>query len=374
MITTKNVIVMFSLLFLSIIVSCSEGVQPEDKPAFIISDPAGDKDGEIKILLYYDMEGTSGQNDIKSLSYGNKEYPPVRTLLTDDVNAVIDGLFAGGADVVDVVDAHGSGNPNPDIFISRLDIRAKMLAKEKSFRPYCDLTEKDHYDAIVVVCMHSKTGGGGFAAHTYTLGMDWIINDKSINETEIIAYSWGRANVPVIFASGDDKLKEQLEYMPWIEYVTVKIAKSASDAELRPLNDVHEEMKVKAAIAVENLKQAKVVKFTTPIKAQLRAVHPAGLKLLDGVPGIDYDNNIVTFEASDYQEAYDGITALIGVATRNYSRLLNESIRKSPDADKIFKNYSKILFERWGDVESGRWTAPEPPAPKKNDVKYFGVR
>ncbi len=35
-------------------------------------------------------------------------------------------------------------------------------------------------------------------------------------ETEIIAYSWGRANVPIIFASGDDKLKEQLVWMTWL--------------------------------------------------------------------------------------------------------------------------------------------------------------
>lgn len=46
--------------------------------------------------------------------------------------------------------------------------------------------------------MHSKTGGGGFAAHTYTIGIDWILNDMSINETEIIAYSWGRADVPAM--------------------------------------------------------------------------------------------------------------------------------------------------------------------------------
>ena len=64
--------------------------------------------------------------------------------------------------------------------------------------PYTALTQKGIYDAVAVVYMHSKTGGGGFAAHTYTIGIDWILNDMSINETEIIAYSWGRADVPAM--------------------------------------------------------------------------------------------------------------------------------------------------------------------------------
>jgi hypothetical protein len=37
-------------------------------------EPAQDADGAIKILIYYDMEGVSGQNLIKSLDFGNDEY------------------------------------------------------------------------------------------------------------------------------------------------------------------------------------------------------------------------------------------------------------------------------------------------------------
>jgi len=35
---------------------------------------------------------------MRSLSFGNEEYNQVRVYLTNDVNAVIDGFFAGGAD------------------------------------------------------------------------------------------------------------------------------------------------------------------------------------------------------------------------------------------------------------------------------------
>ncbi len=353
----------------------SEQNSAEDLLGYIFSAPAPDSDGMVKILLYYDMEGISGQNNIRSLDYGNKEYEAAREWLTNDVNAVIAGLIAGGADVVDVVDAHGSGNPQPDILVEKMDPRAQLLSKDAPFRPYIDLTEKNVYDAVAVVCMHSKTGGGGFAAHTYTLGMDWILNDKSINETEIIAYSWGRADVPVIFASGDNTLQKQLEWMTWLEYVTVKIAKSADDAELIPFDEVHKKMSEASQKAVENLADSKAVRLSLPIKAQLRAVSPASLDLLEGVPGISYKDQTVTFEAEDYLQAYNGITALIGVATRSYTDLLYGALNEMENKDEIMAKYTDLLFQRWVDVESGRWK-PQPPLPVKEGTqrKYFGVR
>ena len=339
-----------------------------------LSDPAADTDGLIKILVYYDMEGISGQNDIRSLDFGNEEYNQAREWLTNDVNAVIDGLFLGGADEVHVVDAHGSGNPDPDILVDKMDKRAQLISKDNPFDAYTALTEKGVYDGVAVVCMHSKTGGGGFAAHTYTLGMDWILNDMSINETEIITYSWGRADVPVIFASGDDKLQEQLEWMDWLEYVRVKNAKGAGDAELIPFEEVHRKMRESAKRAVENIPKSKVAHFTLPIKAQLRAVHPARLDQLKDVPGIDYKDQTVTFMAENFMEAYDGIAAFINVATRGYVRLLGNVIDTHDNAGKIYTEYGEKLFAVWVEVESGLWKPPTPPEKKKTKKKYFGYR
>lgn len=340
----------------------------------VLTQAAADVDGVTRILLYYDMEGTSGQNDLRSLSYGNEEYDAARQWLTDDVNAVIEGLFAGGADEVDVVDAHGSGNPEPDVLLDQMDARAKMLYKDEPFGPYIDLTESGLYDAVAVVCMHSKSGGGGYAAHTYTIGMDWIFNDMSVNETEIIAYSWGRADVPLIFASGDDKLGEQLSWMTWVEYVTVKTALGADDAELRPFDDVHAEMRVAAERAVENYASANAVQLTTPIRAQLRATSPASLEQLDGVPGIHYEEQTVTFEAADYRDAYDGIEALLRVATGGYTQLLNAAIGEHAGAQAIIGAYRERLMERWTEVESGRWESPVVEQRGSETRRYFGAR
>jgi D-aminopeptidase len=195
----------------------------------------------------------------------------------------------------------------------------------------------------------------------------------SINETEIIAYAWGRIGIPLIFASGDDKLEEQLSWMSWLEYVQVKKAKGAGDAELRPFDEVHMEMRKAAQRAVEKIPRSKAVKLNEPIKAQLRAVHPASLRLLDGIPGIGYENQTVTFHAENYQEAYDGIVALIRVATTGYIRILQRVVSSKENGTQIFEEFGEQLDADWVEVESGNWKPPAPRKEGESSKKYFGV-
>src|SRR3954468_22106464 len=110
----------------------------------------------IRVLVYHDMEGLAGQDDWRTFLFSHPErYPEGQKMLAADLNAVIEGLFAGGATQVDVVDAHGSGNPEPDVRRDLLDPRAKQVFRDKAFDPYVGITEANTYDAIVAVAMHA---------------------------------------------------------------------------------------------------------------------------------------------------------------------------------------------------------------------------
>lgn len=354
--------------------SGSEATTPApERAATILVDPAADTDSIVRVLIYHDMEGLAGQDDPRTFDFApNDLYRRGRELLVADVNAVVDGLFEGGADEVHIVDGHGSGNPEPDLDLEKLDPRATMIFRDEPFDAYSDLPESGLYDAVAVVGMHAKTGSGGFASHTYTLGMDIILGGRSVTETEIIAYSWGRVGVPVIFASGDDRLAQDLETMPWLEYVTVKIASSADTAELLPVDDVRNELRQAASRAVENRGEARVMTLSPPIHAGLHAVPPARLDQLEGVPGIDYADSTVTFEAEDFQSAYDGIEALVEVATRGYVRLVSEVLREHPAGDEIRHQIGDAIDQRWFDYESGRWSPPADDTPTEEQQRHFG--
>ncbi len=363
---------------LLVLISCSPEKELESHAPRIMLMPEHDTDGLTRILLYYDMEGISGQKILRSIDFGNEAYPQAREWLTNDVNAVVDGLFAGGADTVEVVDAHGSFNPEPDILLDKLDPRAAMLYRDEKFGPYVDLLEEGKYDAVVALCMHSKTGGGGFGSHTVNLGTDWILNDMSINESELLAYSWGRANVPLILVTGDDKLGHELSWMTWLEYVEVKTAKGQDDAELRPFEEVHQEMRTAAERAVRNIPGSSAVKLTEPIKAQLRVVKPADLSALEGLPGIDYKDQTVTFQAANFQQAYDGIRAFMEIAHDGYWDILQNIALSQEDGGETFMQWKDEMMATWIAQESGREKTP-PPAEETAEAdaesspkKYFG--
>jgi len=370
---TRKCLVIPAFFFTLLIVVVALPSDPSAQAGDVLEAPKQNRDNLLRVLVYHDMEGLSGQSDWHTIDYDFPErYQGGRELLVADLNAVIDGLFAGGATEVHVVDAHGSGNQEPDVPPGKLHPRAQQVFRDKPFRQYVDLVEPEVYDAVAVVGMHARTGSRGFASHTFTLGTDIIMNGMSITETELIGYSWGRVGVPVIFASGDDRLREDLRTMLWLEYVTVKKATSASTAEISPVQEVHDEMRAAASRAVKNLERMKVMKIATPVQAALRVVPPASLALLKAVPGINYSENRVDFTAPDFQAAYDGVIALIGVASRAYSQVLVETIRKRPDGPALMLEYNEELFNRWLDYESGRWSPP-PPTSAPAGKKYHGA-
>lgn len=326
----------------------------------------------LRVLVYHDMEGLAGQDDWHTFDFDFPEaYARGRQMLLADLGAVIAGLFDGGATSVHVVDGHGSGNPEPDVPPGSLDARVVQVVRDRPFRQYVDLVAPDTYDAVVCVAMHSKTGSGGFAAHTFAPGLEFLVNGRSITETELIGYSWGRVGVPVILVTGDDRLQQDLRTMPWLEYVVTKHATSASSAELRPVEQVHREMREAARRAVRAVSKAQVMRLDGPIQGGMRAVPPASFAMLRGLPGVALRADTVHFEAGDFAALYDGWMALDNVASASYLPVLRETVRALPNADSVLVQYNERLTGRWLDVESGRYTPPPPPPPRP---RYFGAR
>ncbi len=362
--------------FLAVLLACGQTPPPaQPTEAWTLSDVRPDTSDGLRVLIVHDMEGLSGEDDPQQFFFGTPQYPKGQELLVADINAVVDGLYAGGATEVHVVDGHGSGNPEPDVRRDRLDHRAQQVLRDKPFDTYFDLVEPKAYDAVAVVGMHAKTGSRGFASHTLTLGMEVIFNGKPVTETEIVGLSWGRQGIPVIFGSGDDRLARDLETMPWIEFVTVKQALAADSVELRPVDEARAELRAKAERAVRNLREGKTkaMHISTPITAALHAYPPADLALMDSIPGVNYANQAVSFTSNELHLAYRGIRKLTGVARRSYTGLLMDEVRSRPQGADIAKAYSRRLEQRWFDVESGRWTTSLPTAPPAG-TKYHGSR
>lgn len=330
----------------------------------------------IRILILHDMEGLSGQSDPSSFNYGTPLYPKGQEMLVGDINAVVDGLYQGGATEVLIVDGHGSGNPGPDVRRDLLDPRAKQILRAESFDGYFDTPNFEEFDGVAVVGMHAKTGSRGFASHTFTLGIGIAINGQAITETELVGLSWGRQGTPVIFGSGDDRLAADLAGpMPWIEFVTVKTATAADSAITRPVDEARAELTAKAKLAVENLKAGKTqaMKAPAPLRVGLRAVPPANIAVLDGFPGVTYADSTATITVDSLRAGYDALIKMVGIATGAYSSQLARIVASRPDGRQILRAYGDQVGKVWFDYESGRWKAPPAPVPDTGQ-RYHGYR
>jgi len=174
----------------------------------------------MKIYLMTDMEGVAGVVSFGEWTGPGKPYYPVaRELLTGEVNAVVQGLFMGGAEEVVVCDAHGPGGVNVQDLFPRADY----------MRGWADqtwpLNLDPSYDAVAWVGQHAKACTPfGHLCHTQSLEyIDESVNGVSIGEFGELALCAAELGARAVFASGDEAFtREAQALVPGIETVAVK--------------------------------------------------------------------------------------------------------------------------------------------------------
>ncbi|MBI1925488.1 M55 family metallopeptidase, partial [Candidatus Poribacteria bacterium] len=150
---------------------------------------------------------------------GQLYYEVGRKLMTLEVNAAIEGFFAGGATEVMVADGHGAGAVN----IELLDPRAQMMRGWPSGWPL--LLDSDDYDAVAWVGQHAKAGTA-YSQLTHTQGWNYLdlsVNGISIGEFGQFAMCASELGIRAIFGSGEKAFTEEAQALvPGLETVWVK--------------------------------------------------------------------------------------------------------------------------------------------------------
>lgn len=162
----------------------------------------------MKIMLMTDMEGVTGVlNHDDWVMPSGRCYRQGVGLLCNEVNAAVEGLFAGGATEVVVIDGHGAGGLDPE----QLDRRAWL---ERGCRqpPWPWGLDKT-FAGLGFVGQHAKAGTP-FSHITHTQSFNFIdlqINGVSIGEYGQFALCAMELGVPVILACGEKAFAEEAE-------------------------------------------------------------------------------------------------------------------------------------------------------------------
>jgi D-amino peptidase len=155
----------------------------------------------MKVLVSVDMEGVTGVTCADDVRPGTPGWSHFRNLMTDEVNAAIEGFVQAGATEVLVNDSHSSMR---NVVIDRLDSRATLLTG--SHKKYSMVEGIDSgVDAVAFIGYHTGAGKQGILSHTY-LGNTYTgvwINGQESSEGYMNTLLAAEFGVPVVLINGD---------------------------------------------------------------------------------------------------------------------------------------------------------------------------
>ena len=252
------------------------------------------------IFVITDAEGVAGvcrqeQTDPKDAE--------MRQLLTGEINAAVEGFFAGGADEVVVWDGHDGSQT-----LSALTIhpRAKLIIGGLGVT----MTLERGYAGVAFVGQHAKANvRGGIMAHSYSsLGIqNMLMNGQPVGETETRAALAGWFNVPVILLTGDRAATEELRaIVPQAEVAAVKEGLGRYNCISMSATAARELIRESATRAIKKLGQIRPYKIEGPVTIQIEYTTRNSLSIDAGLaPGAEVvDDRTIRYRGKDFMEAW----------------------------------------------------------------------
>ena len=264
-----------------------------------ITSPVIGQQSKLKVFISVDMEGITGVvNSRQDASRSGKDYDYFRMVMTKEANAAIEGALAAGATDILVRDSHGSAL---NLLPEELNRNARLL-RDWSGGPKSMMEGIDEtFDAVIFIGYHAKAGTpDALMEHTMSGNIiDVSINGVSLPEAGINALIAGYYNVPVVFASGDKALTDQvLELLGDIEVVPVKEAIGNAGLNLHP-DVARERIKAGVIMGLSKLGSYKPYKLSAPftlnikVKNEKEQLYPGAKKTGEGT---------FTFTSNDIME------------------------------------------------------------------------
>jgi len=223
---------------------------------------------KLKIFISVDMEGISGVISGEETDQGGRDYGLFRQLMTEEVNAAIEGALQAGATEIVVRDAHGSAL---NILPHLLNPEA-LLIREWSQGPLDMMEGIDKtFDAVFFIGYHAQAGTpDAVLKHTINGTIyDLKLNSKVVPEVGLNAAIAGYFGVPVALVTGDLAATRQAEeVLGDVSTVAVKEGIGKAGKMIHP-EKTRKLIKAAAVEALGNLARYKPFKLTSPVTMEI---------------------------------------------------------------------------------------------------------
>jgi len=218
----------------------------------------------MRIYIHTDLEGISGVDRAEMVPRDSEDYRLSCELLMGDVNAAVDGAFAGGATEVVVLDSHGGGG---NFILEMLDPRAQNDTKPN--RKWWGVMD-ERCDATFFIGAHAMAGTlNGFLDHTQS-SLTWYnywINRRKLGELAQWALVAGNFGIPLVMVSGDEAAcMEAHGFFSPCKTAAVKRGVGRQRAEALPLEEARERIRRAAEEAMTIIPQARPFSPQRPLE------------------------------------------------------------------------------------------------------------
>ena len=243
------------------------------------------------VYMMTDLEGVAGVDDWDprhredaTTAKGVYDRAEMQRLLTGEVNAAAEGLFAAGVEEVIINDAHGAGRT---ILSEELVSGVKLVQGVK--RPCWLPGLSPGFDALIQVGMHAMTGTpNGCLAHSMSRDMVYRVNGAEVGEMEMAAYLCGQLGIPWVFTSGD--LHACTESQRWVSGIVTAPVKEGL-GELCALHiapaDARALIKTRVQEAVAAARDIEPLVAKSPVVMEVTHPEPDRLSVPKGVERVD---------------------------------------------------------------------------------------
>jgi D-aminopeptidase len=167
----------------------------------------------VNILIAADMEGIAGIEDYGDcLPSHPSAYARGRRLMSDEVLVAIEALRAAGAERISVGDWHMVGtNIERDRMPDGVEVRPIADLALVEADPSMTKANGGPLDAMVMLGHHASTPNPrAFCSHTFIWEMEVLLDGESLNEVQVYAQGLAAEEIPVLVASGDRWMLDEL--------------------------------------------------------------------------------------------------------------------------------------------------------------------
>jgi D-amino peptidase len=270
----------------------------------------------MKIYISVDMEGICGVVNFDQTRDKGKDYERARKLMTQEVNAALDGAFRAGCTEVLVNDSHGDMR---NLIIEELDSRATLLSGV--LKPLSMVAGiESGFDGAFFLGYHTRMGTQqGILCHTFSSSTvsEVSVNGRVLGETGLNALVAGHYGVPVLLVTGDEAVAtEAQKLLGRVETVAVK--KGVSRTAARCLHPQKAQALIKTSVihALQHIKKFKPFRIPLPLRLRIRFMNPGMADAAETMPGAKRISSLeVQYRARDPLELYNALVTMALLAS-----------------------------------------------------------